>query len=249
MSRKLLILLAAALLGNAHAAPPAQDSVPALLKAADAWRMPDQAARVETLVELYKNDALDKERRYTVYLKSGRRSLVLMKSPAEAGQKVLMLAENFWLLMPDSQRPLRIAPNQKLLGEAATGDIATMTWGEDYEGVVDGEEEIDGRRCLRLDLAAARPGVTYSRVLLWLDRASKQPVKADLFVQSGKRAKQARYAMGRLDGQTRVVAMTLHDDIQTNRRTVIRYLGMAAKEAPDEFFNPAALVRNSLAGW
>lgn len=244
------LLLAFALLIAVLPAPTfAADAVAALLKAADAWRMPDQAARIETQVELYKNDILDKERRYTVYLKSGRRSLVLMKSPAEAGQKVLMLAENFWLLMPDSQRPLRITPNQKLLGEAATGDIATLTWSEDYTGVVDGEEEIDGRPCLRLDLAAARPGVTYSRVMLWLDRAGRQPVKADLYVHSGKRAKQARYVMGRLDGQTRVVAMTLHDDIQTGRRTVIRYLDMAAREAPDEFFNPAALVRNSLAGW
>jgi hypothetical protein len=241
-------MLLAGLIGTAPLAA-AGENVPALLKAADAWRMPDQAARVETLVELYKHDTLDKERRYTVYLKSGRRSLVLMKSPAEAGQKVLMLAENYWLLMPDSQRPLRITPNQKLLGEAATGDIATMTWSEDYTGTLDGEEDIDGRRCLRLDLAAARSGVTYSRVVLWLERASKQPVKADLYVHSGKRAKQARYEMGRLDGQTRVVAMNLLDDIQASRRTVIRYLGIAAKEAPDEFFNPAALARNGLAGW
>lgn len=245
MFKFLLPLIAVAVFGVSHSA----ESVPALLKAADTWRMPDQSARVETLVELYKNDALDKERRYTVYLKSGRRSLVLMRSPAEAGQKVLMLAENFWLLMPDSQRPLRITPNQKLLGEAATGDIATMTWSEDYTGTVDGEEDVDGRRCLRLDLTAARPGVTYSRVVLWLDRANRQPVKADLYLHSGKRAKQARYEMGKLDGQTRVVAMMLADDIQTSRRTVIRYLGMTAKEAPDEFFNPAALVRNSLAGW
>lgn len=244
-----LFLLIAACLPAPAAAAPVTPGVAALLRQADAWRLPDQAARVETLVELYKHDRLDKERRYTVYVKSGRRSLVLMRSPAEAGQKVLMLAEHFWLLMPDSQRPLRITPNQKLLGEAATGDVATLTWSEDYDGTVDGEEEVDGRRCLRLDLAATRPGVTYARIVLWLDRASKQPVKADLYVHSGKRAKQARYETGRLDGLTRVVAMTLLDDIQTSRRTVIRYLGVTAKEAPDEFFNPAALARNGLAGW
>ena len=46
-----------------------------------------------------------------------------MQSPAEKGQKVLMLGDDFWLLMPDSQRPLRITPMQKLLGDASTGDI------------------------------------------------------------------------------------------------------------------------------
>jgi len=41
---------------------------------------------------------------------------------------VLMLGDDFWLLMPSSQRPLRITPMQKLLGDASTGDIATLSW-------------------------------------------------------------------------------------------------------------------------
>ncbi len=238
-----LLLLLASFPAHADA------EVAALLKKADAFRLPAQAVRVEITVELYRDGALDKERLYTVYMKPGRRSLVLMKSPAEAGQKVLMLAEQFWLLMPDTQRPLRITASQKLLGEAAAGDVASMTWSEDYTGTLAGEHDCDGRRCLRLDLEASRPGVTYSRVELYLDKAGKQPLKADLYVSSGKRAKEARYEMGSSDGQARVTAMTLHDDIQPNRRTVVRYRSIQAKEAPDEFFNPAALVRNSLAGW
>lgn len=249
----------------------AADEVAALLKKADAYRLQESAARVETLVELYRGDALDKERRYTVYMKPGRRSLVLMRSPAEAGQKVLMLADQFWLLMPDTQRPLRITATQKLLGEASTGDISNMTWSEDYGGKVVDEQDCpappaavsptpgpapaSGRgekarpRCLHLDLAAARPGVTYARIELYLDKASKLPVKADLYVNSGKRAKEAWYEAKTVDGQLRVMSMTLLDDIQAGRRTVVRYQSIVAREAPDEFFNPAALVRNSLAGW
>jgi glutamate racemase/predicted negative regulator of RcsB-dependent stress response len=34
--------------------------------------------------------------------------------------------------MPGSARPLRITPMQKLLGDASTGDIATLRWAEDY---------------------------------------------------------------------------------------------------------------------
>jgi hypothetical protein len=227
----------------------AADDVAALLRKADAYRLREGSARVETLVELFRGETLDKERRYTVYMKPGRRSLVLMKSPAEAGQKVLMLADQFWLLMPDTQRPLRITATQKLLGEASTGDISNMTWSEDYDGKVVGENDIRGHRCLHLDLAAARPGVTYARIDLYLDKASKLPIKADLYVNSGKRAKEAWYEAKTVDGQLRVTSMTLLDDIQAGRRTVVRYQSIVAKEAPDEFFNPAALVRNSLAGW
>ena len=253
------------LLSLALAALPASaaDDVAKLLKQADTYRLPGASVRVETDVELYRNDALDKERRYTVYVKPGRRSLVLMKSPSEIGQKVLMLADQFWLLMPESQRPLRITPSQKLLGEASTGDIASMTWSEDYEGSIKDEADCPAppaglpelaapartRRCLHLDLAAARAGVTYARVELYLDKASRMPVMADLYVGSGKRAKQAWYAPKNVDGQQRIMTMLLVDEIQVNRRTVIRYRNMAEKEAPDEFFNPAALVRNSLAGW
>jgi len=243
--------------------PAAADDVARLLKQADAFRLPAEAVRVETQVELYRNDALDKERLYTVYVKPGRRSLVLMKSPSEIGQKVLMLADQFWLLMPESQRPLRITASQKLLGEASTGDIANMTWSEDYDGKI--VDEVDcplppaalpelaapakARRCLHLDLAQARSGVTYARVELYLEKASKLPIKADLYVGSGKRAKEAWYAPKPVEGQARIMTMLLLDDIQPNRRTVIRYRSIVPKEAPDEFFNPAALVRNSLSGW
>lgn len=241
----------------------AAESVAALLKQADAFRLPAESVRVETHVELYKNDALDKERLYTVYVKPGRRSLVLMKSPSETGQKVLMLADQFWLLMPESQRPLRITASQKLLGEASTGDIASMTWSEDYDGVV--KDEVDcpmppsqltevtappkPRRCLHLDLAQARAGVTYARVELYLEKSSKLPIKADLYVGSGKRAKEAWYVPKAIEGHPRIMTMLLLDDIQPNRRTVVHYRSIVPKAAPDEFFNPAALVRNSLSGW
>lgn len=239
----------------------AADNVAALLKAADAFRLPAESVRVETLVELYKNNVLDKERLYTVYVKPGRRSLVLMKSPSEAGQKVLMLADQFWLLMPESQRPLRITASQKLLGEASTGDIATMTWSDDYDGSVIDEADCPqpppgltdtpakAHRCQHLDLAQARNGVTYARVELYLDKMSKMPVKADLYVGSGKRAKEAWYFAKPVNGQPRIMTIVLHDDIQPNRRTVIRYRSIVPKAAPDEFFNPAALVRNPLTDW
>ncbi|MRR56686.1 MAG: outer membrane lipoprotein-sorting protein [Deltaproteobacteria bacterium] len=263
MSRTLTLLF----LGFVALPIQAAEDVASMLRQADAYRLPAAAVRVEAEVDLYRNGVLDKERRYTVYMKPGRRSLILMKSPAETGQKVLMLADQFWLLMPESERPLRITASQKLLGEASTGDISSMTWSSDYAGTKFDEvtcpllpaelNEIAGyttapktaTRCHHLDLTAAASGVTYSRVELYLEKSSGLPVKADLYVSSGKRAKEAWYVAKIIDGQQRIGSMLLLDDIQPNRRTVIRYLSIVPKDAPDEFFNPAALVRNSLAGW
>jgi hypothetical protein len=110
----------------ALAAPVFAQDVGTLLKDADRFRMSADNLQVDTQVQTFNADGTpDKERRYTVFAQAGRQSLVLMQSPAEKGQKVLMLADDFWLLMPGSQRPLRITPMQKLLGDASTGDIAT----------------------------------------------------------------------------------------------------------------------------
>lgn len=241
----------------------AAEDVTTILRQADAYRRPAGSIRVELDVELFRQGVLDKERSYTIYSKPGRRSVVLMKSPSEIGQKVLMLGEQFWLLMPDSQRPLRITANQKLLGEASTGDIADMTWSEDYQGSIVGDIDCPeppsllpelsrksrSRRCTHLDLSAARPGVTYSRLDLFVESVSRIPIKADLFVGSGKRAKEAWYGEKTTDGQRRIMTMLLLDDIQTSRHTVIRYRSIVPKESPDELYNPAALVRNNLDGW
>jgi len=241
MSKFLSLIVSLLLAGSAAAA-----DVPSLLKAADAFRLPADALKVEMQVLLYKSSALDKERRYTVYLKPGRRSLVLMQSPSEKGQKVLMLADDFWQIMPQSQRPIRITALQKLLGDASAGDIATMSWSEDYTGAVVGEQNVNGTPCLHLALSAQRKGVSYQRVELYLAKADSRPVKADLYVASDKLAKQATFTVEEVDGRPQVSAMTLTDEIQTGRQTVIRYLKRESRSIADEFYNPMFLTRNDL---
>ncbi|HWJ94812.1 MAG TPA: outer membrane lipoprotein-sorting protein, partial [Telluria sp.] len=157
------IVIAAALMacGAANAA-----SVEEILKKADAFRLPDASSQVETLVQTYKNGQPDKEKRYQVNVKPGGKSLVLFRSPGEAGQKVLMVGDDFWMLMPGSARPIRITPLQKLLGDASTGDIATMSWSGDYDGTVARELEVDGVPCVELELSAKRKSLSYQRIVL-----------------------------------------------------------------------------------
>lgn len=243
MFRKTLPLALAVLAGAAHAA----DDVPTLLKAADRWRLSNDDMQVETQVQvLHRDGSPDKERRYTVFAQAGHRSLVLMRSPAEAGQKVLMLGDDFWLLMPSSQRPLRITPMQKLLGDASTGDIATLSWAEDYSGTVAGEEGCGepAQKCLRLSLAANRKGVTYQRIELWIGKAKSEPIKADLYVQSDKLAKQARFVMDKPSAPTAVTEMLLRDQLTNKKETQVRYVSRREKTVPEAWLNPMFLARN-----
>ena len=236
-----------ALAGAAHA----QD-VPTLLKAADKFRMSADNLQVETQINVVNADGTpDKERRYKVFAQAGRKSLVLMQSTAERGQKVLMLGDDFWLLMPDSQRPLRITPMQKLLGDASTGDIATMSWADDYSGKLVGEERCESATtgapqvpCLHLSLAATRKGVTYQRIELWLGKVRFEPLKADLYVLSDKLAKQATFTLDKPNAPTMVTEMVLADQVSNHKTTHVRYLNRKERQVPQEWLNPMFLVRN-----
>ena len=261
----LIALLAAT---TAHA----QD-VGSILKAADSYRMGSDNLQVDTLVQVFNTDGTpDKERRYTVFAQSGRQSLVLMQSPAEKGQKVLMLGDDFWLLMPNSQRPLRITPMQKLLGDASTGDIATMSWSGDYTATLNGEEACQpagaadaavtppdvgktqekkattsypsSQVCYQLSLQASRKGVTYQRIELWVGKQRHEPVRANLYVQSDKLAKQARFVMDKPGAGATVSAMVLTDQLSNQKQTRVTYLSRKERTVPAEWLNPMFLARN-----
>jgi hypothetical protein len=243
-----LLLAACMLLAGASQA---QD-VNALLKAADKYRMSAANLQVQTQVNVVNADGSpDKERLYTVFVQADRRSLVLMQSPAEKGQKVLMLGDDFWLVMPGSQRPLRITPMQKLLGDASTGDIATLSWADDYSGTLVGEERCDGasagapaQPCLHLSLSATRKGVSYQRIELWLGKQRHEPIRADLYVLSDKLAKQARFVMDKPAAPTTVTEMVLSDRVSNHKTTHVRYLSRKERQVPAEWMNPMFLARN-----
>lgn len=238
-------LVVVSLLGvaiGAHA-----DDVSALLKAADKYRMSGDNMQIDTQISVFNTDgSADKERRYVVFAQAKHQSLVLMQSPAEKGQKVLMLGDDYWLLMPGSQRPLRITPMQKLLGDASTGDIATLSWADDYTGSVAGEEPCGEpvQPCLHLALQANRKGVTYQRIELWIGKARHEPVRADLYVQSDKLAKRARFVMDKPAAPTTVIEMLLGDQLTNKKETRVRYLGRKEHTVPEAWLNPMFLARN-----
>jgi hypothetical protein len=243
--KPLLLLAAWSLATAAHAT-----DVTPLLQDADRYRSGQDALRVDTQVSVFNRDGSpDKQRRYTVFVQPGPKSLVLMRSPAEQGQKVLMLGDDFWLLMPGSQRPLRITPSQKLLGDASTGDIATLSWSQDYTGTLVGEEPCEPEAatpvpCLHLSLQAKRRGVSYQRIELWLGTARHEPVKAELYVQSDKLAKLARFVMAPGTTPTQVNEMVLQDRLGNHKETRVMYLARQPRVVPDEWLNPMFLARN-----
>ncbi|HEY2927373.1 outer membrane lipoprotein-sorting protein, partial [Piscinibacter sp.] len=89
-----------------------------------------------------------------------------------------------------------------------------------------------------------RKGVSYQRIELWIGKARHEPIKADLYVQSDKLAKQARFVFDKPAAPTLVTEMVLLDQLSNHKETRVRYLDRRPKAVPQTWLNPMFLARN-----
>lgn len=192
--------------------------------------------RIETL----RDGVPDKVQPYQLLSGTDRQSLVIFTDGVNKGQKVLLQDQQFWLQLPGSRRPLRITPMQKLLGEASSGDVASLSWQQDYQASLAADQANPAE--IVLELSANRSGLSYQRIRLYLAAADKFPQKAEFYLVSGKLAKQATFVRGQLNGADRIVAMQLYDKLQTHSLTVLHYDQIEPRALPARLFNPQALT-------
>ncbi|MBQ4849982.1 outer membrane lipoprotein-sorting protein [Pseudoalteromonas sp. MMG012] len=213
-----------------------------VLKAVDAYRSESNTVKVSATVRAYKQDELRNSKQYDVYSTSAKRSLVVFKSDSEKGQKVLMKGSDYWMFMPKSRRPIRITPMQKLLGEASLGDIATLSWSEDYTV----KQTTDMDSLWQFELHAISPKLSYQKIILNIRKDNYFPEEAELYLRSGMHAKTAQFEQGERNGKQKVTAMALHDEMRKGHKTVIEYDLIEPISVPDRLFNPQILIRSDL---
>lgn len=234
------LLIALALLA---AMPLRADDAAALLAKVDQFRTPLDSFSID--VELTATTPHDKPEssKFRVYGKGSDRSVVEFLAPAtEKGKVMLMLRDAMWIYMPSASRPIRISPLQRLMGQASNGDVARTTFTVDYiaKSVADGDFE--GHKAFVLDLAAKDNDIAYSRVQLWIDRTTHEPLRADFYVVSGKLIKRALYRdFGVMAGRRVVTGIVIDDLLRTGYRTTMRYSNLTPKENPERMFTKDAL--------
>ena len=149
-----------------------------------------------------------------------------------------MLGDDMWMYLPDTSRPVRITPLERLTGNTSNGDVARTNYAVDYDAVYMRNETVDGTGCYVLELTARRKGATYRKIHYWLRTADARPVKADFFLASGKQIKSATFdEYMQVDGRTLLRRMTIYDAIRKNSRSVMEYSHYAPRELPDKLFH------------
>jgi len=215
------------------------DDAAAILAKVDQYRAPLASFAID--VELTAQTPHDKAEtsKFRVYGKGADRSVVEFLAPAsEKGKLLLMLRDAMWFYMPTASRPIRISPLQRLMGQASNGDVARTSFTVDYVAKSVVEED----KAFVLDLAAKDADIAYSRVQLWVDKTSYEPLRADFYVVSGKLIKRAVYRdFGILAGRHVVTGIVIDDLLRPGYRTKMRYSNLAPKENPERMFTKDAL--------
>ena len=233
----LLIALALFTVYRGHAATPAAVDAEALLKRSDLYRngWPSFVLRVK--ITNFESGKPDEERLYEVSQKGTEKTYVEFLSPREKGQHLLMLGDDMWVYLPDTSRPVRITPLERLTGDASSGDVARTNYAADYTPVYLRTEKVGSEDCHVLELTARRKGSTYQRVLYWLRASDARPVKAEFYLTSGKHIKSASFdEFATVAGKSQLRRMTLTDEIRHNSHSVLEYSGIAPRELPDKLF-------------
>lgn len=237
--------------GLSAAAPSAAD----ILAASDAIRNPGKPFSVTvTLTEFQAGKQVDTST-LTSYSRTQQHggqfaSLIRFVLPArDAGKLMLKNGNEMWFYDPTSKASVRLSPQQRLLGQASNGDVATVNLAKDYKATLAGEEEIqDGERrkrnAYKLLLSAASPDVTYASIELWVDAENSRPIKARFFAESTRLLKTAYYRRYQPQlGTERPTETVIIDGLNPQSVTIMRFSDYVARNIPDSWMQRDFLPR------
>jgi len=236
---------------TALAAPDAQ----AILSASDAIRNPDKPFSVTTTLIEYRNGAQADTNTLGIYSKadanSGQfRSLIRFVAPArDAGKLMLKNGNDLWFYDPASKASIRLSPQQRLLGQAANGDVVTVNLSKDYKATLAGEEDLkDGEgqmhHCYKLALVETNPDVTYFKVEMWVDSGNNRPIMARFYTESDRLLKKAYYRKYQAQlGMERPTETVIIDGLDPKWVTVMRYSDYKWRDVPDAWLQRDYLPR------
>ena len=224
------------------AGPAAAPDIQQWLKSADATRNAFEEAVITARASQVVDGKVTGSADFEVYTKGRERGLIIFRGGKNNGRKILTSGDRMWLLVPGATRPVPITPNQRLLGGASIGDVARLSFSEDYTATLRPEtESVGGKACRVLDLTAKSPKTAYPRVVLWWNEAERLPARVLFSLASGRQAKEVVFTkFSRAGGKTVVSEMEIRDLLSKDARAVTRleYRDYRPAKLDDNLFTP-----------
>lgn len=231
--------------------PPANE----IMEGIDRVRNPNQSYRVMLALTEYVNGKPRDRDDLVVYVQQNEQSRQLnnlvryAEPPRDAGKTVLFKGKDLWFYDPNSKASIRISPQQRLLGQAAEGDVLSVNLARDYTAKIVGEETLqdadhNSRDCWHLDMTAATPDAVYNHVEFWAERGTNHPIKGKFYSDSGRLLKIAYYhKYEEQAGALRPAQVILIDAVNSNLATTIDYSEYRFQDIPDSWLQRDYLPR------
>jgi hypothetical protein len=229
---------------RAGAEPDAQ----AILRAADEARGSVSGLAWQVTIESADNGRVTDTLVYDIKVRSFNVAGLSMAPPKYRGNKLLILNNNMWFYKPGLSRPVPISQRQKLMGDAAYGDIAATNYAEYYDATRLPDEVVDGEECYVFDLKARNDKVTYDRISYWVSKRRLLGVKAEYFTVSGKKFKSASMDYGntvQLNGTARpfLSRITMRGELMNGAVTYLHLNNPRIEPIPDYVFDLNLFMR------
>ena len=232
-----------------------QPTASQIMEGIDHVRNPPQSYRVALALTEYVNGKPRDRDGLVVYVKQDSQSRELnnlvryAEPPRDAGKMVLFKGKDLWFYDPNSKASIRISPQQRLLGQAAEGDVLSVNLARDYSAKIVGEETLldadhESRDCWHLDMTAATPDAVYNHVEFWAERGTNNPIKGKFYSDSGRLLKIAYYhKYEEQAGGLRPAEVILIDAVNSNLATTIDYSEYRFQEIPESWLQRDYLPR------
>lgn len=185
------------------------------------------------------------------YSVGDKQSFTEYLSPArEQGTKMLKLENALWIYSPSTDRTIQISGHmlrQSLMGS----DLSYEDMMDDrkltdvYSAKLIGNETIEGRKTLVLELTAVLADAAYYSQKIWVDADRFVPLKQDMYAKSGKLLKQTTLSdVKQIEGRWFPMRMVYKDMLREGSGTEFKITKINFdQDIPDYIFSKAALKK------
>lgn len=225
-----------------------------IVSAADRVRNPAEPFRSTLILTEYVSGQERSHSAFVLFSKPDasmrfRNLLEYVEPPRDAGKRVLLDGRSFWFYDPASKTSVRISAQQRLVGQAAIGDVLSVNLAADYSSTIAGTETIEDatrqkRDTWRLDLTAASETAVYNRIEYWVEQGTFRPVKGKFYSDSGRLLKIIYYRRftQRLGAQRPSEAVII-DAVDSSLATIATFGDSRLQDVPDAWLQRDYLPR------
>ncbi len=152
----------------------------------------------------------------------------------EKGREVLRLQDNLWTWMPSVARVVRIADRDSFAGgDFSNADVMRADWSSKYN--VHLAKETPNQWIL--DLTAKSTEAPYSKMRLWVDKKTTQPVQQQYYDAKGTLLKRCLYGSVRDFGKIRRPTHLLMENVISRQKSELKVLDIKLdQKIPDSRF-------------